>query len=340
MKVRLAFLYVISTFLIIIIVVLALVKGKKEEIKIEKEEEEEIDFESKENIQLYMSKNDQITEVNLNYYLLCVVASEMPFKYEYEALKAQAIVARTYLYNKIINNLEENGDVCDDYRHCQAFNTIDKLEEIWIKKGFSNEEIKAGEDKIKKAIVATENKIITYNGKIINALFHASSPQRTEDAKAIWSGEDVPYLKSVDNVESLDYQNRNSEVNVSYSTFKNTLIDNGYIDDLDKDTFLSTSIGEYTESGRVKTLKIGSYYIKAENLRTLFGLNSTNFTFDIDENGITFKVLGFGHGVGMSQVGADTYAKEGMTCDQIIHHYYTGVEIADVEEIQKRREEK
>ena len=340
MKVRLAFLYVISTFLIIIIVVLALVKGKKEEIKIEKEEEEELDFESKENIQLYMSKNDQITEVNLNYYLLCVVASEMPFKYEYEALKAQAIVARTYLYNKIINNLEENGDVCDDYRHCQAFNTIDKLEEIWIKKGFSNEEIKAGEDKIKKAIVATENKIITYNGKIINALFHASSPQRTEDAKAIWSGEDVPYLKSVDNVESLDYQNRNSEVNVSYSTFKNTLIDNGYIDDLDKDTFLSTSIGEYTESGRVKTLKIGSYYIKAENLRTLFGLNSTNFTFDIDENGITFKVLGFGHGVGMSQVGADTYAKEGMTCDQIIHHYYTGVEIADVEEIQKRREEK
>ncbi len=340
MKVRLAFLYVISTFLIIIIVVLALVKGKKEEIKIEKEEEEEIDFESKENIQLYMSKNDQITEVNLNYYLLCVVASEMPFKYEYEALKAQTIVARTYLYNKIINNLEENGDVCDDYRHCQAFNTIDKLEEIWIKKGFSNEEIKAGEDKIKKAIVATENKIITYNGKIINALFHASSPQRTEDAKAIWSGEDVPYLKSVDNVESLDYQNRNSEVNVSYSTFKNTLIDNGYIDDLDKDTFLSTSIGEYTESGRVKTLKIGSYYIKAENLRTLFGLNSTNFTFDIDENGITFKVLGFGHGVGMSQVGADTYAKEGMTCDQIIHHYYTGVEIADVEEIQKRREEK
>ena len=340
MKVRLAFLYVISTFLIIIIVVLALVKGKKEEIKIEKEEEEKIDFESKENIQLYMSENDQITEVNLNYYLLCVVASEMPFKYEYEALKAQAIVARTYLYNKIINNLEENGDVCDDYRHCQAFNTIDKLEEIWIKKGFSDEEIKVGEDKIKKAIVATENKIITYDGKIINALFHASSPQRTEDAKAIWSGEDIPYLKSVDNVESLDYQNRNSEVNVSYSTFKNTLIDNGYFDDLDKDTFLSTSIGEYTESGRVKTLKIGSYYIKAENLRTLFGLNSTNFTFDIYENGITFKVLGFGHGVGMSQVGADTYAKKGMTCDQIIHHYYTGVEIADVEEIQKRREEK
>ena len=327
MKVRLAFLYVISTFLIIIIVVLALVKGKKEEIKIEKEEEEEIDFESKENIQLYMSKNDQITEVNLNYYLLCVVASEMPFKYEYEALKAQAIVARTYLYNKIINNLEENGDVCDDYRHCQAFNTIDKLEEIWIKKGFSNEEIKAGEDKIKKAIVATENKIITYNGKIINALFHASSPQRTEDAKAIWSGEDVPYLKSVDNVESLDYQNRNSEVNVSYSTFKNTLIDNGYIDDLDKDTFLSTSIGEYTESGRVKTLKIGSYYIKAENLRTLFGLNSTNFTFDIDENGITFKVLGFGHGVGMSQTGADSLAKQGYNFEDIIKHFYVGVEI-------------
>lgn len=338
MKTRLAFLYVLAVILVILIVVLAIGKDKNEKIIIEKEGEK-INFESKENIQLLRSENGQIEEVNLNYYLLCVVGSEISFKYEYEAIKAQTVVARTYLFNKIVNSLEEQGDVCDSYKHCQAFNDIEELERIWQEKGYTSEEIEEGKNKIKRAIVETENQIITYNGEIINALFHASSPNKTENAKAIWSNVDVPYLKSVENVEDETYENRNSCVEISYPTFKSILIDNGYILDLTKEEFLNIKVNEYTESGRVKDIKVGAYNIKAENLRTLFNIKSTDFNIEINEDEILFNVIGYGHGVGLSQVGANTYAKAGYTYDEIIHHYYTDVEIVDGYNIQMKRGE-
>jgi stage II sporulation protein D len=328
LKPKLVFLYTVSLLLFLIICVLAICS--KNTIEKTVEEEEKINFESGNYINLLRSENKQIETLDLNYYLLCVVASEMPFKYEFEALKAQAVVARTYLFNKIQNNKEEQGDVCDNYTHCQAFNDIEKLEKIWKNKGYDDEEIRIGEEKIKKAILETDGKVITYNNEIINALFHASSPQKTEDASAIWSGEDVPYLKSVESVEEEDYEKRKSENIISYATFKNTLLDNGYIDDLTIDEFRNIQINEYTKSGRVKSISVGKYNIKAEDLRTLFGLNSTNFTFQINENNIEFYVLGYGHGVGLSQVGADTYAKQGLSYEDIIHHYYTNVEIVNI----------
>lgn len=339
MKTRLAFLYYTSCILLILIVVLAIGKKKEEENITKEKEVEEINFESKENIQLLRSENGQIEEVNLNYYLLCVVASEIPFKYEYEAIKAQTVVARTYLFNKIINSVEEQGDVCDDYRHCQAFTDIEELKVRWKNKGYTDQEIEEGINKIKRAIVETENQVITYNNEIINALFHASSPNRTENAKAIWSNIDIPYLKSVENIEDEYYENRNSCVEISYATFKSTLIDNGYILDLSKDEFLNIRINEYTESGRVKDISVGAYKIKAENLRTLFGIKSTDFKLEVNEETIKFNVLGYGHGVGLSQVGANTYAKAGSTYDEIIHHYYTDVEIVDGYDIQMKRGE-
>lgn len=295
-----------------------------------KEEEEKIELESGKTIELLRTKTGQIEIIDLNYYLLCVVASEVPFKYEYEALKAQVVVARTYLFNKISNSKEEFGDVCDNYAHCQAFNDLDKLEQIWKEKGYTEDEIFKGEEKIKRAIIESEGEVITYNNQIINALFHASSPIRTEDASAIWSGEDIPYLKSVENCEDEDYERRESINVISYATFKNTLIDNGYIDDLTKEEFKNICINEYTKSGRVKNISVGLYCIKAENLRTLFGLNSTNFTITVNENDITFNVLGFGHGVGLSQVGANTLARRGKSYEDIIHYYYTNVEIINI----------
>ena len=328
--------YFVSGVLAIVIVVLAIFDSKKVE-KIEKKEEEKINFESKENIELYNTQNDKIEEVNLNYYLLCVVASEIPFKYEYEAIKAQVVVARTYLFNKIVNNLEEKGDVCNDYRHCQAYTPLEKLNEAWKNKGFSDEEIEAGETKIKKAILDTKNQVIVYNGEIINALFHASSPQKTEDAKAIWSCEDIPYLKSVENIEDETYENRTSQTVLPYSVFKNTLIENGYVENITDEEFLNIDINEYTDSGRVKTIKVGNCKIKAEDLRTLFGIKSTNFTLSVDSENIVFNVIGYGHGVGLSQVGANTYAKLGKTYDEIIHHYYKGVDIVDGYEYTKEK---
>lgn len=329
--------YVMAGILTIIIVVLAIFQSKKIE-DIEKGEEEQINFESNENIELYNRQNDKIEEINLNYYLLCVVASEIPFKYEYEAIKAQAVVARTYLFNKIVNNLEEKGDVCDDYNHCQAFTQLDKLREIWKNKGFTDTQISEGEEKIKRAIVETQNQVIVYNGELIDALFHASSPQKTEDAKAIWSCEDIPYLKSVDNVEDETYENRTSQTTIPYSTFKNILIEKGYVEDISKEDFLNICISEYTDSGRVKCIKVGGYQIKAEDLRVLFGIKSTNFSINVDDQNIVFNVIGYGHGVGLSQVGANTYAKQGKTYDEIIHHYYTNVDIVDGYDIQRRND--
>ena len=337
MKLRLAFLYIVSAILFCLIVVLAL--SNKNKVEEEKKEEEEIQFESGSTIQLLRNTTGQIETLDLNYYLLCVVASEIPFNYEYEAIKAQAIVARTYLFNKIKNNKEENADVCDNYAHCQAFTDISELERIWKNKGFSQEDIKQGGEKMKRAIVETQGEVITYNGEIIDALFHASSPEKTEDASAIWSQIDIPYLRAVDNVEDESYDKRTSTNVISYATFKNTLIDNGYITDLSIDDFKNIHINEYTKSGRVKTIAVGSYCIKAENLRSLFGLNSTNFTLKILGEDIEFNVLGYGHGVGLSQVGANTYAKSGKKCDEIIHHYYTDVEISNINSEQMKRGE-
>ena len=112
-----------------------------------------------------------------------------------------------------------------------------------------------------------------------------------------------------------------------------------YITDLSIDDFKNIHINEYTKSGRVKTIAVGSYCIKAENLRSLFGLNSTNFTLKILGEDIEFNVLGYGHGVGLSQVGANTYAKSGKKCDEIIHHYYTDVEISNINSEQMKRGE-
>lgn len=327
MKQKLTIIYIFSITIVLFFVVLAFFNQEE----VNEEIEEEITFESPQNIMLYSNKNDQINNINLNNYLLCVVASEMPFKYEIEALKCQAIISRTYLFNKIINHLEPVGDACEDYNHCQAYNTMEKLYEIWKNKGFSEEEISEGIEKIKKAIVETDGLVLTYDGKIIDAVFHASSPEKTEDAKAIWTEQDVPYLRSVENLEDEEYENRESITELTFEEFKERINNLN----LSLDEFKSIKINSFTDSGRVYDVQIGKEFVKATKLREILGLKSTNFKIDIDNSNITFKVLGFGHGVGLSQVGADTYAKNGMTHIDILKHYYTGISVENVDNIQK-----
>lgn len=335
MKGRLAFLLFAICF---VFFVLAIGINKRKNIQNVEEKIDyisDLDFLSKDNITLLRTKNGKIDNLNLNYYMLCVVASEMPFKFEFEALKSQAVVARTYLYNKIINNTEELADVCDSYAHCQAFMDIEDLERIWKEeKGYTDDEIKLGEEKIKRAILETDGQIITYNGQVIDALFHSSSYMKTENSRAIWNREDVPYLQSVDSVEH-PYDNSQSECEVSFITFKNTLIDKGYVHDLTNEEMKNIAINSYTESGRVKDIRVGGYLVDATDLRTMFGLKSTYFSVITNDTSIFFEVKGFGHGVGMSQVGADTLAKQGKNYIDIIQHYYTGVEITKEEEIKK-----
>lgn len=330
MKARLAFLLFAICFLLFLIVISKSRKDEKVKINEEVHHISDIEFQSKDSITLLRRKTGKIEELNLNYYMLCVVASEMPFKFDFEALKAQAVVARTYLFKKIERGTEEVADVCDDYSHCQAFIDLNDLERIWKEeKKYSDEEIMIGEEKIKKAILDTDGEIITYDGKIINALFHSSSYMKTEDARAIWNHEDVPYLQSVDSVEN-PYDNSESECIISFIKLKNTLIDKGYFNELNMEDIQNIKINSYTDSGRVNNIKLAGSLIDATDLRQLFGLKSTCFTISIEGDEIIFHVKGYGHGVGMSQVGADTLAKQGKSYKDIIQHYYTGVDITKI----------
>lgn len=278
-------------------------------------------------IKLLHSKTNQIEEIQLDEYLYGVVSSEMPANYKAEALKAQAVVARTYTIYQIINNngKHENAEICDDSNCCQAWISKQDRLEKW-----EAEEAEENWNKIVDAVDSTKGEIITYNGVPINAFFHANSGGITESSLNIWGEVDYPYLKSVETSGEEGYTQYKSEVILTKEELLNKLktkYEDCSIDFSNQDCI---QILEYTTSGRVKTIKFGNTEIAGTEARTLLELKSTNFTFKIDGENIIFSVIGYGHGVGMSQTGADALAKEGLKYDEIIKHFYTDVEIIDV----------
>lgn len=278
-------------------------------------------------IKLLYSKTNQIEEIQLDEYLYGVVSSEMPANYEAEALKAQAVVARTYTIYQIINNngKHENAEICDDSNCCQAWISKQDRLEKW-----EAEEAEENWNKIVDAVDSTKGEIITYNGVPINAFFHANSGGITESSLNIWGEVDYPYLKSVETSGEEGYTQYKSEVILTKEELLNKLktkYEDCSIDFSNQDCI---QILEYTTSGRVKTIKFGNTEIAGTEARTLLELKSTNFTFKIDGENIIFSVIGYGHGVGMSQTGADALAKEGLKYVEIIKHFYTDVEIIDV----------
>lgn len=244
-----------------------------------------------------------------------------------EALKAQAVVARTYtIYQTIHNSAKhENADICDNYACCQA----------WISKEERFAKWEAGEaennwNKIVEAINSTSGKIITYNGEPINAFFHSNSGGITESSMNIWGEIDYPYLKSVETVGEDGYTQYNSQVKFTKQDLLNKIKEKYHDCEIDFSVRDCIKILEYTTSGRVKTIKFGNREIAGTEARTILGLKSTNFTFSIDGDIVTFSVIGYGHGVGMSQTGADALAKSGLNYEEIIKHFYTDVEIIEL----------
>ena len=278
-------------------------------------------------IKLLHSKTNQIEEIQLDEYLYGVVSSEMPANYEAEALKAQAVVARTYTIYQIINNngKHENAEICDDSNCCQAWISKQDRLEKW-----EAEEAEENWNKIVDAVDSTKGEIITYNGVPINAFFHANSGGITESSLNIWGEVDYPYLKSVETSGEEGYTQYKSEVILTKEELLNKLKTKYEYCSIDFSNQDCIQILEYTTSGRVKTIKFGNTEIAGTEARTLLELKSTNFTFKIDGENIIFSVIGYGHGVGMSQTGADALAKEGLKYDEIIKHFYTDVEIIDV----------
>ena len=289
--------------------------------------QEEYNYEKYKTIKLLHSETMQIEELNIDEYLYGVVSSEMPANFELEALKAQAVVARTYTIYQIIHNYDkhQDADICDNYSCCQAWISKEERLSKW-----NSEEAESNWNKIVQAVNETKGKIVTYNKQPINAFFHANSGGVTESSLNIWSEIDYPYLKSVETSGEEGYTQYASEVILNMQELLEK-IQTQYEDcEIDFDKQDSIKILEYTSSGRVKTIKFGNKEIAGTEARTLLGLKSTNFEVARDGENIIFSVTGYGHGVGMSQTGADSLAKQGLKYEEIIKHFYTNVEIIDV----------
>ena len=276
-------------------------------------------------INLLHKKTGEVEQVNLDDYLCNVVSAEMPATYEPEALKAQAIVARTYTIYKVQNKKHENADICDDSTCCQAWISKEDRFAKW-------EESKRDENwnKICNAVYSTQGKIITYDGKPIDAFFHSNSGGKTELPVNVWGGTNYPYLQSVQTAGEDAYKQYSSEVILTKEELLNKLKEK-YSDisiDFSKDDDIK--VLEYTESDRVKTVKFGNHELSGVEARTILGLKSTNFEISKENENIKFSVKGYGHGVGMSQTGADSLAKQGKIAEDIIKHFYIGVEIKEV----------
>lgn len=277
-------------------------------------------------ISLLHTKTGEVEKVNLEDYLCNVVSAEMPATFENEALKAQAIVARTYTMYKINNKKHTEADICDSSICCQAWISKDDRLAKW-EEGKRDEYWK----KICLAVQDTYGKIVTYNDEPINAFFHSNSGGTTELPINVWGGTNYPYLQVIATSGEEGYTQYASDVILTNDEIINK-IKQKYSDiSIDFSNQDDLKILEYNESGRVKTVKFGNHSISGVEVRSIFGLKSTNFEIvKLDNKHIQFKVKGYGHGVGMSQTGADSLAKQGKNAEEIIHHFYSNVDIKKI----------
>lgn len=328
------FMLIFCTFAIPIIFTKNTVSGKakndtNDNLENATEEIQMIDYDYKQydTIKLLHADTGEIEELPLDTYLLGVVSAEMPANFEQEALNAQALVARTYTIYSIVHNKNKHGDadICDDSGCCQAWISKEDRMARWDEAEREN-----NWRKIEIAVNTTAGKIITYNGEVIDAFFHSNSGGTTEAPVNVWGGTNYPYLQSVETAGEDAYSQYSSEVVLTKEELKNKILAKHTDFSIDYSQSDCIQILEYTESGRVKTIKIGNLNLSGVEVRTLLGLRSANFEVSIDGDNIKFSVKGYGHGVGMSQTGADSMAKQGSNYEKIVKHFYTGVEITEM----------
>ncbi len=269
---------------------------------------------------------DGITrQITVRDYLVGVVAAEMPASFPIEALKAQAVAARSYMLHK----LERGGSgdhaggaqLCDDYTHCTAFFDIaEGGEALWG----NNADYYA--DRIYAAVADTDGIVAVSGGEVIAAVFHSASSDKTEDAENVW-GVSYPYLVSVSSVGGSASPNYYGTVVVKTDDFLKVIKNSCPSAALGRDPSSWIGAAERSRSGSVLNITVGGVRIKGTQIRSMFGLNSTNFSVELRGNEFVFSTVGTGHGVGMSQYGAREMALSGARFDDIICHYYSGVQL-------------
>ncbi|MGD9566833.1 MAG: stage II sporulation protein D [Sedimentibacter sp.] len=292
----------------------------------ESEELKKTNIEEPELIKVYNLKTNEVMVIEFEEYLKGVVASEMPAEFNIEALKAQGVTARTYLLYRLKKYPEGQPEhlgapVCTG-THCQVWTSKEDLianhDDGWFENYWG---------KIEEAVDSTNGQILTYEGKIIEPLFHSTSGGRTENSEDVFSTA-VPYLRSVESPYEAQAPKLHDSVKITVDDFINKLetiygdlgINRNNLDEKIK-------LGEVSEGGKIKYIIINDTEITGRDMRSIFNLNSTNFNFIQTGNEIEIVTTGYGHGVGMSQWGAEGMAGKGYGYKEILKHYFTDVEI-------------
>lgn len=254
-----------------------------------------------------------VSDIEMDAYLTAVLLCEMPVEFDIEALKAQAVVARTYaLRGHETMGKHESAAVCSDAACCQGYRSV----EVFIGDGGSQAMV----DKVVNAVQATSGQVLTYDGELIEATYFSCSGGMTEDAVAVW-GSDIPYLQATESPGEENASHYVDTVTFSMSEFKR-LLGIG-------DTVANTTIENitYTNGGGVNTIRIFGSDFSGKEVRSKLGLRSTAFVMTVIGDSITVTTKGYGHRVGMSQYGAEAMAVRGYDYKEILSHYYRGTEV-------------
>lgn len=265
-----------------------------------------------------LMSDGSVMQMELDEYLTSVVLIEMPAEFETEALKAQAVVARTYAVNKHFSGGKHvAASICTDSTCCQGYCSVEEF----LHRGGSDSDV----EKIRQAVVSTHNQVLTYNGKYIDATYFSCSGGRTESALAVW-GAEIPYLQAVESPGEEQASHYTDTVTFTTAEFADLLGKNLY--GHPEEWIESVS---YTEGGGVESIRICGDEFKGTVIRKQLGLRSTAFTITIVGSTITVTTKGFGHRVGMSQYGADAMAAKGSTYSEILKYYYKGTKLVTLD---------
>lgn len=278
-------------------------------------------------INVFNPTTGKLEEMTLEEYLVGVVTAEMPASFGLEALKAQAVVARSYTVNQMRAyagkgcDKHPQADICTDSTHCQAWEDEEKALGKW-----PAQEAPAYLNKIRDAVRDTAGKVAKHNGNLIDAVFHASCGGHTENSENVWSTA-LPYLRGVEDPYCAGTRWSKTEYEFSGAQFAQAILP--YVSAVPVSSsgrpLLDNAVRSNT--GRIKQLSIAGETVNGRDFRSALKLPSTNATWQITGEKVTFTVRGYGHGVGLCQYGADGMAKAGKDYLQIIQHYYTGVEV-------------
>jgi stage II sporulation protein D len=269
-------------------------------------------------VSVYRTASKTMEKLPLEEYVVGVVAAEMPADFEMEALKAQALTARTYIVKQMLSQnhvgLPEGADTADTELH-QVYKNEAELRALW--KSDYSWKIK----KIREAVQQTAGQILTYNGEPITATFFSTSNGYTENSEDYWSNS-FPYLRSVESP-----WDKNSPKFYDQKVFTIKEFENRLGVQLANNKSVGTVI-ERTAGQRVAKVEINGKILTGKTVREKLDLKSTDFTWTVKGNNIIIKTKGYGHGVGMSQYGANGMAAAGKNYQEIVKHYYQGVEIS------------